>query len=139
MRSFSPTTPKPRGCTQVPLTCYRLHCVLHNRRGNRIQLHCLRSVFSRRQVDCARKIGSWASYRTYEIVILYICQVVIDWLIEDFLQAESTMSNDLRCQDVSFQYVLFMSISLKGMEYINVLRILFQSQNLDFLNWIISS
>ena len=53
--SFSPATPTPRGCTQLPLARYQLHCILKNGRGNERQLLCLRFLCSSRQVDCARK------------------------------------------------------------------------------------
>ena len=49
--SFSPAMPTARGCTQLPLTRYRLYCILKNGRGNERQLHCLRFLRSSRQVD----------------------------------------------------------------------------------------
>ena len=52
---FSPATPTSRGCTHLPLACYRLHCILKSGQGNELQLHCLRYQCSSRQVDCARK------------------------------------------------------------------------------------
>ena len=55
MYSFSPATSTPRGCTQLPLAHWRLHCLLQNGRGKRRQLHCLRFLRSSRQVDCAHK------------------------------------------------------------------------------------
>ena len=51
--SFPPATPTPRRwCTQLPLALYRLHCMLKNGRGKERQLHCLRLLRFRRQVDC---------------------------------------------------------------------------------------
>ena len=64
--SFSPATPTPRGCTQLPLARYRLYCILRDGRGNERQLHCLRFLRSSRQVDCARKNGQLYD-RTYKI------------------------------------------------------------------------
>ena len=55
VHSFSPVTPTPRACTQLPLTRYRLHFILKNGRGNERQFHCLRFLCSSRQVDCERK------------------------------------------------------------------------------------
>ena len=69
--SFSPITPTPRGCTQLPLVLCRscrLHCILQNGRDNRRQLRCLQRLPSCRQVDCARKKSTAeGSCRTYKI------------------------------------------------------------------------
>ena len=48
--SFSPVM-----STQLPLTRYRLHCMLKNGWDNKRQLHCLRFLRSSRQVEFARK------------------------------------------------------------------------------------
>ena len=65
MHSFSPATPTHRGCTQLPLAGYRLHCILKIPRGIERQLDCLRFLRSSRQVDCVRqKSTAWWSLRT---------------------------------------------------------------------------
>ena len=40
---------------RVHSACYRMHCILMNRRDIERQLNCLRFLRSSRQVDCARK------------------------------------------------------------------------------------
>ena len=53
--SFSPATPTHRGCIQLPLARYPLHCELKNGSDNERQLHCLRFLRPSRQVACALK------------------------------------------------------------------------------------
>ena len=56
--SFSPAMLTCRGCTQLLLARWRLHCncILQNGKGNGRQLHCLRFLLSSRQMNCARDL-----------------------------------------------------------------------------------